>query len=236
MSTIYIVHSRAGRIRIMTLTDPNTPPLPSPRKWKDNDGGDDRPLIAKLLFPVPPSPPSAGSTRLSSSPMRIIIVSLCSKVLPCCRGLFSTTCIKRTWANWSLLYIVAAATSSVFFWGKNFFWVARKEASIWRRFLSVNSFVRHGNEWARHSWRLGLAGVLRGLGCNHERHLPHPGWTKNTCCYNRRQILHLLGRHRHGSTIPPLVGHASNSVEGISPPPIIVLIDDMGKGNTIVKA
>ncbi len=53
----------------MTLTDPNTPPLPSPPKRKDNDGGDDRPLIAKLLFPVPP-PPSAGSTVPLSSPMQ----------------------------------------------------------------------------------------------------------------------------------------------------------------------
>ena len=53
----------------MTLTDPNTPPLPSPPKRKDNDGGDDRPLIAKLLFPVPP-PPSAGSTAPLSCPMQ----------------------------------------------------------------------------------------------------------------------------------------------------------------------
>ena len=53
----------------MTMTDLNPPPLPSPPKRKDNDGGDDRPLIAKLLFPVPP-PPSPGSTAPLSSPMQ----------------------------------------------------------------------------------------------------------------------------------------------------------------------
>ena len=53
----------------MTLTDPNTPPLPSPPKRKDNDGGDNHPLIAKLLFHVNP-PPSVGSTAPLSSPMQ----------------------------------------------------------------------------------------------------------------------------------------------------------------------
>jgi hypothetical protein len=53
----------------MTITDTNTPPLPSPPKRKDNNGGDDRPLITKLLFPVPP-PPSPGSTAPLSSPMQ----------------------------------------------------------------------------------------------------------------------------------------------------------------------
>ena len=53
----------------MTMTDLNTPPLPSPPKRKDNDGGDNRPLIAKLLFPVPP-PPSPGYTAPLSSPMQ----------------------------------------------------------------------------------------------------------------------------------------------------------------------